>query len=146
MSRRVMPPAAARTLRSATILIVEDDTDLGEFLQQAINEETPYTTAVVADGPHALEKAQQVHPCLLLLDYRLPGMTGLEIYDRLQDMEGTRGVPTIMMRAIPPTEELQRRGIYQLRQPKDTGNVIRMITHALASFEEQRLSESQQYV
>ena len=146
MSRRVMPPAAARTLRSATILIVEDDTDLGEFLQQAIDEETPYTTAVVADGPHALEKAQQVHPCLLLLDYRLPGMTGLEIYDRLQDMEGTRGVPAIMMRAIPPTEELQRRGIYQLRQPKDTGNVIRMITHALASFEEQRLSESQQYV
>jgi two-component system response regulator (stage 0 sporulation protein F) len=146
MSRRVMPPAADQTLRSATILIVEDDTDLGEFLQQAIDAETPYTTTVVADGAHALEKAQQVHPCLLLLDYRLPGMTGLEVYDRLQDMEGTRGVPAIMMRAIPPTEELQRRGIYQLRQPKDTGNVIRMITHALASFEEQRLSESQQYV
>jgi two-component system, response regulator, stage 0 sporulation protein F len=145
MSWRVMPPAA-QTLRSATILIVEDDADIGEFLQQAIDEETPYTTAVVADGPRALEQAQQVHPCLLLLDYLLPGMSGLEVYDRLQDMEETRGVPAIMMSATLPTEELQRRGIYQLRKPMDIGNVIRMITHALASFEERRMSESQQYI
>jgi len=145
MSWRVMPPAA-QTLRSATILIVEDDADIGEFLQQAIDEETPYTTAVVSDGPRALEQAQQVHPCLLLLDYLLPGMSGLEVYDRLQDMEETRGVPAIMMSATLPTEELQRRGIYQLRKPMDIGNVIRMITHALASFEERCMSESQQYV
>jgi len=146
MSRWVMPPAAAQTLRSATILIVEDDADVGEFLRQAIDEETPYTTAVVPDGPRALEKAPQVHPCLLLLDYRLPGMSGLEVYDRLQNMEETRGVPAIMMSATLPVEELQRRGIYQLRKPMDIGNLIRMITHALASFEEQCMSKSQQYI
>lgn len=146
MSRRVIPPAAAQTLRSATILIVEDDEDIGEFLQQVINEETPYHTTVVHDGPRALEKAQQIHPCLLLLDYRLPGMDGLEVYDRLQSMEETRGVPAIMMSAILPGEELQRRGIYQLRKPMDLGNVVRMITHALATFEEQSLSENQQYI
>jgi hypothetical protein len=49
-----------------------------------------------------------------------------------------------MMSATLPTEELQRRGIYQLRKPMDIGNVIRMITHALATYEEQRLSETQQ--
>ncbi len=146
MSRRVIPPAAAQTLRSATILIVEDDASMGEFLQQVIDEETPYTTAVVPDGYRALEKVQQLHPCLLLLDYWLPGMNGLEVYDRLQDMEETRGVPAIMMSATLPTEELQRRGIYQLRKPMDIGNVIRMITHALVTFEEQCLSESQQSI
>lgn len=145
MSWRVIPPAA-QTLRSATILIVEDDTDTGEFLRQVIDEETPYTTAVVSDGPRALEQAQQVRPCLLLLDYLLPGMSGLEVYDRLQDMEETRGVPAIMMSATLPTEELQRRGIYQLRKPMDIGNVIRMITHALATFEERCMSESQHYI
>ena len=146
MSRRVIPPAAAQTLRSATILIVEDDEDVGEFLQQVIDEETPYHTTIVHDGPRALEKAQQIHPCLLLLDYRLPGMDGLEVYDRLQGMDETRGVPAIMMSAILPNEELQRRGIYQLRKPIDLGNVIRMITHALATFEEQSLRENQQYI
>ncbi len=146
MSRRVTPPAAAQALRSATILIVEDDENIGEFLQQVIDEETPYHTTVVHDGPRALEKAQQIQPCLLLLDYRLPGMDGLEVYDRLQNMEETRGVPAILMSATLPTEELRRRGIYQLRKPMDIGNVIRMVTHALATFEEQRLSENQQYI
>lgn len=145
MSRQFTPPAA-QLLRSATILIVEDDEDVGEFLQQAIDEQTPYQTTVVHDGLHALERARQIQPCLLLLDYRLPGMNGLDVYDRLQSMEETRGVPAIMMSAALPTEELQRRGIYQLRKPMDIGNVIRMITHAIATFEEQRLRESQQYL
>ncbi len=145
MSRQFIPPAAL-LLRSATILIVEDDEGTGEFLQQAIDEQTPYQTTVVHDGPQALERARQIQPCLFLLDYRLPGMNGLEVYDHLQNMEETRGVPAIMMSAALPTEELQRRGIYQLRKPMEIGNVIRMITHAIATFEEQRLSENQQYI
>jgi CheY-like chemotaxis protein len=145
MSWQVIPPAA-QTLCSASILVVEDDENVGEFLQQAIDEYTPYHTTVVHDGTRALEKAQQIQPCLLLLDYKLPGINGLEVYDRLQSMEETRGVPAIMMSATLPTEELQSRGIYQLRKPMDKGNVIRMITHALATFEERRLSESQQRI
>jgi two-component system, response regulator, stage 0 sporulation protein F len=145
MSRQFIPPAA-QLLRSATILIVEDDEGIGEFLQQAIDEQTPYQTTIVRDGHQALERARQIQPCLFLLDYRLPGMNGLEVYDYLQNIEETRGVPAIMMSATLPTEELQRRGIYQLRKPMEIGNVIRMITHAIATFEEQRLSENQQYI
>jgi len=144
MQRGIIPPAAAKTLRSPNILIVEDDPDIGEFLKQIIEEDTPYHTAIVYDGKQALEKAKHVHPCLLMLDYRPPGINGLEVYDRLQTMNETKGVPAIMMSATLPTEELQRRGIYQLRKPMDIGNVIRMITHALATYEEQRLSETQQ--
>jgi two-component system response regulator (stage 0 sporulation protein F) len=144
MQRGIIPPAATKTLRSPNILIVEDDPDIGEFLKQIIEEDTPYHTAVVYNGKQALEKAQHVHPCLLMLDYRLPGMNGLEVYDHLQTMDETKGVPAIMMSATLPTEELQRRGIYQLRKPMDIGNVIRMITHALVTYEEQRLSETQQ--
>ena len=142
MSQQVIPPAT-QTLCSSSILIVEDDENVGEFLQQTIDECTPYHTTFVHDGAGALERARQIQPCLLLLDYKLPGLNGLEIYDRLQSMEETRGVPTIMMSASLPDEELQRRGIYQLRKPMDIGNVIRMITHALATFEERRLSENQ---
>src|SRR5579863_1974050 len=66
MPGEVIPPAALN-LRSATILIVEDDADIGEFLQQLIEEETPYHTKVIGDGLSALEQAQRIHPCLLLL-------------------------------------------------------------------------------
>jgi two-component system response regulator (stage 0 sporulation protein F) len=139
MPQSVIPPAAGRLKHSATILIVEDDAAIGEFLQQLIEEETPYTATVVSNGSHALEVAKQLHPRLFLLDYRLPGMNGVEVYDHLQAMDESRGVPAIMMSATLPTEELKKRGIYQLRKPMDIGNVIRMITHALATYEEQQL-------
>jgi CheY-like chemotaxis protein len=144
MPGEVIPPAAL-TPRSATILIVEDNADIGGFLQQLIEEETPYNTALIPNSQQALEKAPQVHPCLLLLDYRLPGLNGIELYDRLQQKEETSGVPAIMMSATLPAAELQRRGIHQLRKPMDIGGVIRMITHALATSEEQQLYQQKQY-
>ena len=138
MLGEVMPPAAQGP-RSATIMIVEDDADIGIFLRELIEEETPYQTAVISNGYLALEKAPQIHPCLMLLDYRLPGMNGIELYDLLQEKRETSGVPAIMMSATLPVAELQRRGIYQLRKPMDIGSVIRMITHALATAEEKGL-------
>ncbi|MBV9228358.1 MAG: response regulator [Chloroflexi bacterium] len=140
MPREVIPPAA-QSLQNSTILIVEDDEDIGQFLQQLIEEETPYNTAIIDDGQKALEEAPNIDPCLMLLDYRLPGINGLELYDRLQEVKKTRGVPAIMMSANLPVEELEKRGIYQLRKPMDIGGVIRMITHALATFQEQHLQE-----
>jgi CheY-like chemotaxis protein len=130
-----MPEVIPQPLRpdDDTILIVEDDADIGEFLQQVIDHETPYQSAVVGDGHSALQRARELRPCLFLLDYRLPGLNGLEVYDRLQQMDEMRGVPTIMMSATLPYEELRQRGIYPLRKPMDIGNVIRMITHALAT-------------
>lgn len=141
MPGEVIPPAA-QSLQNNTILIVEDDAGIGQFLQQLIEEETPYHTEVIDNGKKALEQAPDIRPCLLLLDYRLPGgINGLELYDRLQEVDEVRGVPTIMMSATLPVQELEQRGIYQLRKPMDIGGVIRMITHALASFEERLVRE-----
>lgn len=145
MPQSVIPPAVGRPGQSFTILIVEDDAAIRDFLQQLIEAETPYTSVVANDGPRALAIVPQVRPCLFLLDYRLPGMNGVELYDRLQTVEEARGVPAIMMSATLPTSDLQERGIYQLRKPMDIGNVVRMITHALATFEEQQLEPRQQY-
>ena len=140
MPREVIPPAA-QSPGNTTILIVEDDAEVGYFLQQLIEEETPYHTRVINNGQTALEEAARIQPCLLLLDYRLPGINGIELYDRLQEVVETRGVPTIMMSATLPVEEIEKRVIYQLRKPMDIRGVIRMITHALASFEERLLHE-----
>ncbi len=144
MPREVIPPAASSP-RNTTILIVEDDADIAQFLQQLIEEETPYHTVVIDNGQTALEEAARVRPCLLLLDYRLPKVNGLQLYDYLQQSEETRGVPAIMMSATLPVKELEQRGIYQLRKPMDIGGVLRMITHALASYEEKSLQEQYNY-
>ncbi len=137
MPREVIPPAARRP-RTMTILIVEDDANIAQFLQQLIEEETPYNTKVIDNGQTALEQASQLQPCLLLLDYRLPGLNGLDLYDRLQEQAQTRNVPAIMMSATLPVKDLEQRGIFQIRKPMDIGGVIRMITHAMASYEERQ--------
>jgi two-component system response regulator (stage 0 sporulation protein F) len=142
MEEKVIPPAALRP-RGNTILIVEDDIDIGFFLQQLIEEETPYQTAVLTNGIQALEQVPLIQPCLLMLDYRLPGLNGIELFDRLQQNKDTAGIPAIMMSATLPMEELQQRGIIPLRKPMDIGGVIRLITHALATSEEKQLQEKQ---
>jgi two-component system, response regulator, stage 0 sporulation protein F len=140
MPREVFPPAA-RSPRTMTILLVEDDANIAQFLQQLIEEETPYNTTVIDNGRVALEEAPGLLPCLLLLDYRLPGLNGLELYDRLQEYTETRNVPTIMMSATLPVKDLEERGIFQLRKPMDIGAVIRMITHAMATYDERQTSQ-----
>jgi DNA-binding NtrC family response regulator len=125
---------------------VEDDADIAQFLQQLIEEETPYHTTVINNGQTALAQAPQIHPCLMLLDYRLPKINGLELYDKLQKVEEIREVPTIMMSATLPVKDLEQRGIYQLRKPMDIGRVLRMITHALASSEEKHLHQIYNHV
>jgi two-component system response regulator (stage 0 sporulation protein F) len=143
MSGPVFPPAAQRP-RSFIILIVAENADFGRFLEEVINAQTPYQAVVVASGLCALEQARHLRPCLFLLDYHLSDMNGLEVFDRLQQMEETRGTPAIMMSADLPYEALERRGIYPLRRPTDRRRVVRVITHALASDEEQQLARSQQ--
>lgn len=140
MPEEVFPPAASSS-HNTPILIVEDDEGISLFLQQLIEEETPYQTIALNNGQTALEQAPAIAPSLLLLDYWLPGINGLELYDRLQNDERTRGIPTIMMSATLPVEELNKRGIHQLRKPMDIGGVIRMITHALASYEEKQIQK-----
>jgi DNA-binding NtrC family response regulator len=137
-------PPAALSPRGYTILIVEDDTNIGKFLQRLIEEETPYSSAVVENGRQALEEVSQITPCLLMLDYRLPGINGIELYDRLQQKEEMNGIPAIMMSATLPLRELERRGIHPLHKPMEIEHVIRMITHALATSEEKRLYQPQQ--
>src|SRR5437016_3630488 len=54
------------------ILIVEDDTAIGELLTLALAYETPYQPRLVSSGQEALRTVQEVHPILLLLNYQLP--------------------------------------------------------------------------
>jgi len=66
-----------------TILLVEDDANISAFLVEAIAQETPYRAIVASDSHAALQLVRHFTPCLFVLDYGLPGMNGIELYDRL---------------------------------------------------------------
>ena len=81
------------------ILIVEDDAPFGDFLYQAIVQETHHTPILVTDGMQALNTIKEVTPDLIILDYNLPNMNGIELYDLMHDQKALEHVPTIMASA-----------------------------------------------
>ncbi len=71
------------------VLVVEDDRTVGRFLQRGL-EEHRYVVDLVADGPEALVRGGQDTYDVIVLDLRLPGMSGMEVLRMLRD----RGVET----------------------------------------------------
>jgi len=60
------------------ILIVEDDPGIYKFLQEGLEEEG-YTIEIASDGIEGIEKYHQLKPDLILLDWMLPGISGLDV-------------------------------------------------------------------
>ena len=116
------------------VLIVDDDRDVGDILQKIILDQTDYRVVWIAESDLALDAAWYLRPSLLLLDYMLPSIDGLDLYDRLQGIEGMRGVPTVLISASEtlPFEELRARGIYLLKKPFELGDLLDMVAQLLA--------------
>ena len=119
---------------SKLIFIVEDDEEIGNLLLQIIEQETIHKATHHINARNALKAATQVMPHLLLLDYSLPDMNGLELYDWLQSYEHLKNIPTILMSARnPPLEEIQRRGILYLRKPFAVTELLAIIKKLFTS-------------
>ncbi len=122
--------------KEKTILIVEDDEDLGALLLEALHQETfymgiNYRTLLAIDGLEALEMIEETHPDLFLLDYYLPRMNGLDLYDRLHAIETLALVPTIFMSANPPFKELRKRNLLSVRKPFNLRELLDTIERLL---------------
>ncbi len=115
-----------------TVLIVEDDRDVGEFMVQALRLETSYHPLLASDGFQALKVVREIKPDLLLLDYHLPSMDGLELYDRLHTTKEVADIPTIMMSANLPLRETRERKITCLTKPIELDELLHTIEHLLA--------------
>jgi CheY-like chemotaxis protein len=115
-----------------SILLVEDDESIGEVLVQAITQETSYIVTLARNGQDALKSVEQIKPQLLILDYQLPRMNGLELYDRLHDMQELQDVPTIMISARLPRQELKKRQITAMNKPIDLDDFLQTIEQFLA--------------
>ena len=115
-----------------SILVVEDDSDIGLFLVQAISQETPYQAMLVTDGFQALKAITSIKPNLFILDYWLPSMNGIDLYDRLHATSGLEDVPTIMISAQLPRRELNKRDIHSLHKPLELDEFLRLVERLLA--------------
>lgn len=120
-----------KKVQPKTILIVEDDEDISDFIAIAIASETPYQTVQVGDGFHAHQWIKSHTPALILLDYRLPGMNGLELYDSLSAKKALLSIPIVMMSANAPDAEIKKRNLPLLRKPFELDELLNALTMML---------------
>lgn len=84
------------------VLVVEDNPKLSSFLQRALEEEG-YTVQSVADGESALEQVAQSAFELIILDWMLPGMDGIQVCQQVRQKGLT--TPILMLTARTETAE-----------------------------------------
>ena len=93
--KEILRPGAASAPR---ILIVEDESDLALLLGYNLESEG-YLVENVTRGDEAELRLAENTPDLVILDWMLPGVSGLEICRRLRAREATRTLPVIMVTA-----------------------------------------------
>ncbi len=80
----------------ARIAIVEDDPSMVELLAYNL-QAAGHLAAVVATGALALERLHEIDPDLIILDWELPGLSGMEILRQIRRNIHTRDLPVIIL-------------------------------------------------
>ena len=80
------------------VLVIEDEDALSTLLQYNLEKEG-YDVTVAADGEEGLVQVEERTPDLVLLDWMLPKVSGIEVCRRLRARTETRNIPIIMLTA-----------------------------------------------
>ena len=81
-----------------TLLLADDEANL-RMLARITLDDPDYRILEAADGTTALTLARAEHPDLLVLDWMMPGLTGIEVARQLREDPNTSGIPIIMLTA-----------------------------------------------
>jgi DNA-binding response OmpR family regulator len=133
---------AGRTQAGArkVVLVVEDEPVIGQLIADAISDEPGYCAIHVTESTAALETTKHITPDVMVVDVRLPGMSGFELYDRLMKDPRTSQIPVLFETASgsEAISEFRRRGIATyVKKPFDLNVIVayvkRLATGASAS-------------
>ncbi len=92
------PSTEAHSSLAPYILVVEDEESLATLLRYNLEKEG-YRVAASSDGEEALMLIHEGLPDLIVLDWMLPSVSGIEICRRLRQRGGSRNVPILMLTA-----------------------------------------------
>jgi len=79
------------------VFLVEDDEEYAEFIKKSLRKKYQIYSFITAE--ECLVTLKSINPDVLILDYKLPGMTGIELYEQVKYQLSSE-VKVIMMSAI----------------------------------------------
>jgi DNA-binding response OmpR family regulator len=88
------------------ILLADDDEDLGNLLRMGLSRRTDLNVSFACDGTSALLMALESPPDLAVLDMMMPGLSGVEVCQRMRANERTSGIPIVILSALTSAEAM----------------------------------------
>jgi two-component system phosphate regulon response regulator PhoB len=92
---------------SAKVLVVEDEEPISQLLTYNLQKEG-FTVASAADGDDAIIALEESRPDIVLLDWMLPNVSGIELCRQIRTRAATRDIPVIMLTARGEEEDRVR--------------------------------------
>ena len=121
------------------ILYIEDIPANVELVQQILDYRPNIELISSANALDGIKVAQENLPDLILMDIHLPGMDGLEAFQRLQGISETEGIPVIALTADAMTIDIKKAidiGFHSyITKPIDVGKFITTIDSVIPSTE-----------
>lgn len=114
------------------VLICDDDPDIVEVLA-AMLEAHGYETLSALTGQQALDLAVEQAPSLVLMDLRMPGMSGWETIAALGDNPATAQIPIVILSALAPDDIAVPTASAWLTKPVDQGALMGSLRKALGN-------------
>jgi CheY-like chemotaxis protein len=90
------------------ILVAEDETDIRELVAFSLINIGGFQVVKARNGAEAVEVARAELPDLILMDVRMPGMTGVEACATLKKIPETRDIPVVFLSAMGQEQEIQQ--------------------------------------
>ncbi len=90
----------------ARILVVEDEKDILELVEISL-QLGGLEVIKAGDGLEALEKALTEKPDLILLDIKMPGLSGYEVCRKLKELPQTKNIPVVFLTARGQEHEIR---------------------------------------
>ena len=85
-------------MKNTTVLIIEDSSEIQTLLEYNFRN-AGYNVAIACDGDEGLNLAEEIHPDVIILDWMMPLMSGIEVLKTLRKREATTETPIIMLTA-----------------------------------------------
>jgi two-component system alkaline phosphatase synthesis response regulator PhoP len=92
----------------AKILVAEDERDIRELIVFSLTHVGGYEVVEVTNGLEAVEQAIKEMPDLIIMDVRMPKMTGYEACKELKNRAETAGIPVIFLSAKGQEPEIKQ--------------------------------------
>ena len=89
----------------ARILVAEDERDIRELINFTLSF-AGHEITQAANGAEAVVKAQEVLPDLIMMDVRMPKLTGYEACRQMKDIDSVKDIPVVFLSAKGQDEEI----------------------------------------